>query len=93
MTEQIVDLILKQVPIVILLIGIVYWQIKEKKQIVIDCKLVNKEYREQLHILNEHLRDREKEQYVTLNDLIVIIEDIEINQKIIITTLKNRNEI
>jgi len=87
MTQKIFEVLLEQIPVVIVLGLAIYYTLKEKRQITEDCKEQRKEHQKELSKLNQYIRDREKENYDTLNDLIVLLEDVETNQKIILSKI------
>tara|TARA_R110000751_G_scaffold88490_4_gene174798 strand:- start:1184 stop:1480 length:297 start_codon:yes stop_codon:yes gene_type:complete len=83
-------LIILQIPLILILlyaVRLMYKEIKSKEQ---DNKKSADEHKEELSELNITGRKRELDNYNTLKDLIVLLEDIETNQKIIISKLDQR---
>jgi|TARA_R110000824_G_C15229678_1_gene678399 hypothetical protein len=80
-------LIIFQIPLVFSLIyasRLMYREIKSKEK---SNKLERIQHKKELKELNEYVRDNEKENLKTLNDLIALLEDVETNQKIIISKI------
>lgn len=78
-------LIVLQIPLIAILIyasRLMYIEIKSKEK---SNKLERIQHKKDLKELNEYMRSAEKDNLKTLNDLIVLLEDIETNQKIIIS--------
>ena len=80
-------LLVLQLPLVLILIyasRLMYKEIKSKEK---TNKLERIQHKKELKELNEYLRLSEKENFQTLNDLIILLEDVETNQKIIISKI------
>ena len=80
-------LIILQIPLILVLlyaVKLMYKEIKSKEQ---DNKKSAEEHKEELSKLNITGRKREIDNYNTLKDLIILLEDIETNQVIIISKL------
>lgn len=75
--EEILKVLLEQMPVVIVLGLGIYQQLREKKNLIKDSKSERTKHQKELKELNEHIRDTEKENFQTLQDLVVIIENIE----------------
>lgn len=75
--EEILKVLLEQMPVVIVLGLGIYQQLREKKNLIKDAKSERTKHQKELKELNEHIRDTEKENFQTLQDLVVIIENIE----------------
>ena len=77
-------LIILQLPLIVLLlyaVKVMYKEIKIEKELQ---RILIQEHKKELSKLNASGRKREQDNYDTLKDLIVLLEDIETNQKIII---------
>ena len=61
---------------------LMYKEIKAKEN---TNRLERLQHKKELKELNEHMRSAERDNLKTLNDLIVLLDDIETNQKIIIS--------
>jgi hypothetical protein len=80
-------LIILQLPLIVLLlyaVKVMYKEIKLEKE---SQRNLITEHKKELSKLNVSGRKREQDNYDTLKDLIVLLEDIETNQKIIISKL------
>lgn len=80
-------LLVLQIPLVLILIyasRLMYREIKSKEK---SNKLERIQHKKELKELNEYLRLSEKDNFQTLNDLVVLLEDVETNQKIIIAKI------
>ena len=78
-------LLVLQIPLVLVLIyaaRLMYREIKSKEK---SNQIERVQHKKELKELNTHMRSAEKDNLKTLNDLIVLLEDIETNQKIIIS--------
>ena len=90
MTTQIIDFVLVQLPVVAFMSFFVWNSLKEKQKAIFDCKKEKKHHRLEIAIMNERLLKEEKENFRTLKDLIVILEDIETNQKLILSQIHKK---
>jgi len=90
MTTQIIDFVLVQLPVVAFMSFFVWNSLKEKQKAIFDCKKEKKQHRLEIAIMNERLLKEEKENYRTLKDLIVILEDVETNQKLILSQIHKK---
>ncbi len=80
-------LIILQLPLILVLlfaVRILYNELKRKENVSrTDLKNCHKK----VDTLNTHIRESEKNNYKTLQDLVTLIEDIETNQKIILNKI------
>ena len=90
MTTQIIDFILVQLPVVAFMSFFVWNSLKEKQKAIFDCKKEKKLHRIEIANMNERLLKEEKENYRTLKDLIIVLEDVETNQKIILSKFNDK---
>ena len=90
MTTQIIDFVLVQLPVVAFMSFFVWNSLKEKQKAIFDCKKEKKQHRLEIAIMNERLLKEEKENYRTLKDLIILLEDIETNQKLILSQIHKK---
>lgn len=78
-------LIIFQIPLILVLLyalRLLYKEIKSKEK---NNTSEREKHKKELKELNNYIRESERENFTTLNDLVVLLEDIETNQKIIIS--------
>jgi ABC-type nickel/cobalt efflux system permease component RcnA len=88
--DQISTLLLEQISSIIILgLGIYYFIQKEKTKDA-ECKQEREDHKTELKELNDYIRSRDSENFDTLKNLQTILEDIEINQKLILSKFNNQ---
>lgn len=86
--EQIINLLLEQISSIIILGLGIYYFIKKEKIKDAECKLEREQKDQEIKELNTYIRNLDNQNYETLKDLKTILEDIELNQKLILNQLK-----
>lgn len=88
--EKIINLLLEQISSIIILgLGIWYF-IKKEKIKDAECKQERIEKDKEIKELNTYIRELDNQNFDTLKDLKTILEDIEMNQKIILNNINNK---
>ena len=77
MNPELLNILFEQLPVVIVLSLAIYIQLKEKRNLIKEAKKVRQQHQIELKDLNKYIRDSEKENLSTLQDLVIIIENIE----------------
>jgi len=77
MNSELLNILFEQLPVVIVLSLALYIQLKEKRNLIKEARKVRQHHQIELKELNKYIRDSEKENLSTLQDLVIIIENIE----------------
>jgi len=77
MNTELLNILFEQLPVVIVLSLAIYIQLKEKRNLIKEAKKERQQHQIELKDLNKYIRDSEKENLSTLQDLVIIIENIE----------------